>query len=178
MVDDEQLFRDTVIHLERGDFSLLDPLFADGPKNRIVAWHEAGRFTSEPKALAEALTCACFNGRTKVAEFLLAKGVDPAAGVGTGMSALHWAANRGQLEAVRLLLQWKAPLELKNMYGGTVLGCTVWSAIHEPKSDHVHIIEALIAAGAQLEPAGYPSGHPGVDEVLRRHGAKSNPPPA
>ena len=163
--------------LEHGDFSDLEPMFdkhpsLDGDKCRIVDWYEKGYFEGEPKALTEALTCACFLGRTDVAEFLLNEGVDPAAGFGTGMSAFHWAANRGNLDTVKLLIQRKAPLEQRNMYDGTVLGCTVWSALYESRPDHVAIIEALLAAGARIEEAEYPSGSERVDEVLRRHGAK------
>lgn len=87
------------------------------------------------------------------------------------MNAVHWAANRGQLEVVRLLLSRKAPLELRNTYGGTVLGCTVWSAVHEPKPDHVRIIEGLLEAGADAKQAEYPSGRVDVDAVLRRFSA-------
>lgn len=107
-----------------------------------------------------------------MADFLLKQGVDPAAGDKTGSNAVHWAADRGQLDTVRLLIERKAPLEVKNMYGGTVLGATVWSAIHEPRPNHFAIIEALIEAGARIEEAGYPTGSEAVDAVLRRHGAK------
>ena len=173
----DPVWRDAVRGLERGDFSRLAALFdkhpsVDGDKCRIVDWYEKGYFDDEPKALAEALTCASFLGRTSVADFLMNRGVDPAAGTGTGLSAFHWAANRGNLDTVKLLIERKAPLELVNMYGGTVLGCTVWSAINEPRVDHIAIIETLLAAGANIEEAGYPTGNEGVDEVLRRHGAK------
>ena len=94
-----------------------------------------------------------------------------AAGAATGLDALHWAANRGQLDAVRLLIRRKAPLETRSMYGGTVLGTAVWSAVNEPRPDHLPIIDELLTAGARLEDAGYPSGHGPVDAVLRRHGA-------
>jgi hypothetical protein len=172
---DDSLFLDAIRGLERGDFSRLEPLFIEDPslgsgQCTIVAWYEEGRFDNEPKALSEALSCACFNGRTRVAEFLMDKGVDPAAGDGTGMNAFHWAADRGQLDTVRLLIERKAPLEIKNMYGGTVLGCTVWSAINETRPDHLLIIEALIEAGANLDAAGFPSGNESIDELLRSHG--------
>lgn len=174
---DDQTWRDALQALERGDFSRLEPLFDKDPsletdKSRIVDWYEKGYFQNEPKALAEALTCACFLGRTGIADFLLSRGVDPASGTGTGMSAFHWAANRGKMDTVELLIERKVPLEQKNMYGGTVLDCAVWSSINEPREDHLAIIEALLAAGANVDEAGYPSGNKRVDEVLRRHGAK------
>jgi hypothetical protein len=176
--EDDLAFRDAARGLERGDFSHLEPLFVEDPALggrpcRIVEWYAKGYFDGEPKALNEALTCACFNGRTLVADFLLKKGLDPAAGANTGLNAFHWAANRGHLDTVKLLLECKAPLEIKSMYGGTVLGTAVWSAINEPRADHLAIIEALIVAGAKLNAAGYPTGNEGVDEVLRRHGAKA-----
>lgn len=172
-LSNDPVWRDALQGLERGDFSRLEPLFSNGDQCHIVEWYEKEYFDNEPKALAEALTCACFLGRTGVAEFLLNEGVDPAAGIGTGMSAFHWAANRGNLDTVKLLIERKAPLEQKNMYGGTVLGCTVWSARYEPRDDHIAIIEALLTAGANIDEAEHPSGNERVDEVLRSHGAKT-----
>jgi hypothetical protein len=166
-------FNDALHHLKRGGFSRLEPLFVDksGPSGRpqIVEWIEDGRLRDEPVALAEALTCACFNGRTVVAEYLLKRGVDPSGGSGTGLNALHWAANRGQLEAVRLLLRAKAPLETRSMYGGTALGTAVWSAVNEPRGDQLRVIEALLEAGARVDDAEYPSGREDVDALLRRY---------
>lgn len=169
-------FRDAILGLKRGDFSRLEPLFQESALTarstcHIVDWIRGKLFEDEPVALAEALTCACFLGRTDVARFLLDEGVDPAAGLGTGMNALHWAANRGQFATVKLLIERNVPLETKNMYGGTVLGTAVWSAIHEPKPNHPEIIQILIAAGASLEGAGYPTGHEKMDDLLLRQGA-------
>lgn len=176
---DDPVWCDALRGLERGDFSRLEPLFdslpaLEGGKCRMVDWYEKDYFEDHPKALAEALTCACFLGRTGVAQFLLNEGVDVVAGTSTGLSALHWAANRGHLDTVKLLIERGAPLEQRNMYGGTVLGCTTWSARHEPRSDHIPIIEALLVAGANIDESGYPTGNERVDELLRRHGAKES----
>lgn len=169
----DAVWHDAVQGLRRGDFSRLDPLFqnTNGVQPQIVEWVEQGRFRSHERELAEALTCACFNGRTEVAEYLLKRGIAPSGGAGTGLDAIHWAANRGQLEAVRLLIRHKVPLESRSMYGGTVLGTAVWSAIHEPRADHFAIIEELLAAGARVQEAGYPSGRDDIDALLRRYGA-------
>jgi hypothetical protein len=166
--EDESLYRDTVRGLRRGDFSRLESVFGDG--NRIVSWLRQGLFDGEPEALAEAFACACFLGQTELAESLLDRGVDPTAGAGTGMNGFHWAANRGNLATVEMLIRRGVPLETRNHYGGTVLGTAVWSAIHEPRPDHPAILEALIRAGAGLDAVGYPTGDRRVDEVLRRHG--------
>jgi Ankyrin repeats (3 copies) len=171
-------FADAVLGLKRGDFSRLDPLFredssSDGKTCKIIEWYEKGYFGDELGALNEALACACFNGRTSVADYLIKRGVDPLAGFGTGMNGFHWAANRGQLETVKLLIERKVPLEVQNMYSGTVLGCTVWSAVHEPRADHAAIVEVLLLAGAKVEAAEYPTGSARLDEVLRRYGARA-----
>jgi hypothetical protein len=168
--DNESAFRNAVQGLIAGDFSRLEPLFEDrnGRPCRIIEWCEAGMFASEPKALNEALSCACFVGRSNVVEYLLNQGVSPEGGSNTGVNGFHWAANRGQLEVVRLLIDRRAPLESRNMYGGTVLGMAVWSALNEPRPNHIPIIEALIRAGAKVDDVGYPSGKEPVDEVFRR----------
>jgi hypothetical protein len=163
-------FEEAARGLMAGDFSRLAPLF-DGLDCPIIRWYEAGLFVNEPKALEEAFTCACFNGKTAVVEYFLGKGLNPAGGANTGLNAFHWAANRGQLEVVDLLIQHQAPLESRNMYGGTVLGCAVWSAVNEPKPHHLKIIEALIRGGAKIDEAEYPTGNKELDDLLRAHGS-------
>jgi hypothetical protein len=167
-------FEEAVRGLMAGDFSRLAPLFRSSPETSpcsVVRWYEDGLFATEPKALAEAFTCACFNGCAEVVEYLLSKGVDSSGGANTGLNAFHWAANRGQLEVVKTLIRSTTPLETPNAYGGTVLGCAVWSAIYESKSDHLQIIEALLEAGTRIEAAEYPTGDQRVNEVLKRYGA-------
>jgi hypothetical protein len=170
--DDRAALDDALAGLRQGDCTRLTPLFGDPAhpsraESRIVDWVEAGAFAEHPDALAEALTCACWLGRTGVAAHLLDRGVDPAAGTATGLDALHWAANRGQLAAVRLLLARGASPETVSSFGGTALRTAVWSAIHEPRPDHLAIVGALLAAGARPERAGYPTGHARIDALLR-----------
>jgi ankyrin repeat protein len=174
----ESQFSEALTGLMNGDFTRLAPLFAsanDSP-SQIIRWLEAGLFRAQPEALGEALTCACFNGCVEVAGRLLASGLDPSGGAATGLNAFHWAANRGQLEVVRLLLRHGASLEVRNSYQGTVLGCAVWSAVHEPRPGHLAIIEALLEAGAIVREAAYPSGDAQIDALLRRLGAGGNDP--
>jgi hypothetical protein len=169
-------FARAVEHLRRGDFSLLEPLFADHTATlpcQVVRWFAEGRFREAPDALGEAFTCACFLGQTSVVKSLLAAGADAEGGVATGLNALHWAVNRGQLETVQLLLETRASLETRNMYGGTALGAAVWAAIHEHRPTHAAIIEALLDAGAQMQAVDYPTGVEWIDALLKRHGAAS-----
>ena len=170
MRDTDAALQDFISGMRAGDFSRLAPAF-EGEPPLVRIWSERNAFASAPDVRAEAFTCACFLGQTTVAQFFIARGVDPSGGAGTGLNALHWAANRGQVEAVRLLLQHGAPLEARNMYGGTALGSTVWAAIHEPQPTHATIIEELLRAGARVQDAEYPSGDPTIDAILRRYGA-------
>jgi hypothetical protein len=100
------------------------------------------------------------------------------------MSALHWAVNRGQPGTTNLLLKWAAPLEELNMHGTTVLGTAVWSALNEPRPEHLEIIDTLLRAGAKRENmrpvASYVEGPfrmlrkkrvGQIEAILARHGA-------
>ena len=167
---EQLLFRDAVHHLDAGNYSLLQDLLDQHRLSLIDLLVAAG----EPKVpMEQAFTWACMLGRTGDAAFLLERGVDPLAGNHTGLNGFHYAASGGHLDVVKLMIERKVPLEVKNMYGGTVLGQAVWSAINETRVDHVAIIEALLEAGAKVEEADYPTGNERVDEVLRRYDAKS-----
>lgn len=163
-------FEDARQGLLAGDFSRLDPLFITTPDtvSEIVRWHGLGLFAEEPRALAEAFTCACFNGRNEVVDYLLAQGVHPDGGQETGLTAFHWAANRGQLATVQRLIRAGASLETRNNHGGTVLGCAVWSLFNEPRPDHLVIIENLLRAGAYAGELPEATGDARLDELLRR----------
>jgi hypothetical protein len=127
---------------------------------------------------------ACEYGRNSIVDFLLRKGVDLCAQVDTGLTGLHWAAVGGQLETIKLLVERGAPLEERNIWGGTVLGQTLWSAINgDADIDYVPIIEVLIGAGAKIEDGslawlGQQEGRSfavkaQIAEVLRSHGSQT-----
>jgi ankyrin repeat protein len=126
---------------------------------------------------------ACEYGRNSVVDFLLQKGIDLNTQANTGLSGLHWAVVGGQLATIKLLLEHGAPLEARNVYGGTALEQALWSAINgDPAIDYVEIIDMLIAAGAKLEPGslawlaqqeGSASTKARLKALLGRHGATS-----
>ena len=127
------------------------------------------------RQLRAALKNACTWGRLNVVEFLWDKDVDFSGNQGDGQTPLHCAAIGGQLETVKFLLKHNAPLEVRNMYGGTVLGQTLWSAAHggDPKV-YAEIIEVLIAAGAKVPDRHVPVNKP-IDDLLRRYGSVPEP---
>lgn len=150
------LWQDTLRHLDEGNFTALEKMLGgpNGFEEQIIGWHKAGKFDTEPDSLAEALTCACMLGRLKTAKYLLENNVDPLAGIKTGLNGFHYAASSGRLEIVKLLIEKKVPMEVENMYGGTVFGQAIWSAVNEWKPDHAEIVEVLVNAGAVVD-VGY-----------------------
>jgi hypothetical protein len=88
---------------------------------------------------------------------------------------MHCAAIGGQLETIKFLLKQNAPLEVKNVYGGTVLGQALWSAAHggEPKV-YAAIIKVLIEAGARVPERHVPVNKP-IDDLLRGYGSVPEP---
>ncbi len=119
------------------------------------------------EALGKGFIWACAYGHNDIVAFLLDHGVDPASGADVDMTGLHLAAHEGHLDTVKLLLAHNASLEAKNVYGGTVLGQTLWSVIHHPMPEHREIVEALVAAGANVGDDWF-TGNRGIDELLLR----------
>ena len=160
--------------LRKGDFSNLEPHFQPPSEGSfapdVVRWHADGRFQHAPDALAEALTCAAFLGYVDVVRYFVKQGVNPSGGAATGLNALHWAANRGQLDVVDALLKARAPWKAKSSHGGNVLDTAVWSAIHEPRPVHQEMVILLLKAGATPENQTLPTGHAGIDGLFRQFG--------
>ncbi len=127
------------------------------------------------KQVQRAFLYACNWGRNNVIEFLLDKGIDLDDGGNGGQTGLHCAAIGGHIDTIKLLLKFNPPLELRNMYGGTVLGQTLWSAGHggDPRV-YTEIIETLIAAGAKVPARHVPVNKP-IDDLLRSYGSESEP---
>ena len=125
--------------------------------------------------LKEGFLYACECGRNSVVEFLVKKGADLATQSGDGQTALHRAVIGGHLDTVKLLLRHHAPLEIQNLYGGTVLGQTLWSAAHGGEPDvYIAILAALFAAGAKI-PKRHVPVNPRVDAWLAQHGSRAEP---
>jgi hypothetical protein len=127
--------------------------------------------------LEKALIMAARYGTNEVLEYLLDIGVDTAAS--DGMTALHQASGRADLEMVKLLLDRGAPLEKVNVFGGTVLDSTLWFAYHVTPEEFASraypaVIDILIAAGAKTDV--YPEMEQHIDEVYRRAGKKRRAP--
>jgi Ankyrin repeats (many copies) len=117
---------------------------------------------------------ACGFGRDEVVAFLLERGLDLATQDADGQTGLHWAAMCGRLGTIHLLLARGALLEVRNVYGGTVIGQTLWSAAHEVDPDaYIPIVEALLAAGAKLPERHAPISRR-MDGLLQQKGSEAD----
>jgi Ankyrin repeats (many copies)/Ankyrin repeats (3 copies) len=113
---------------------------ADDPRTRV-------------QILQPAFLWACEFGRVDAARLLLDNGADIRGQGDNGQTALHLAAIGGHTTTVHLLLERGAPFDVENTWGGNPLNHVLWAAVHhDPHVDYEPVIEALVAAGAPVEP--------------------------
>jgi ankyrin repeat protein len=98
---------------------------------------------------------ACQYGRISVVAFLLAKGMRVAARP-HGETGLHQAAYGGHPGIVKLLLERKAPVDVKDRrYDNPPLGWALHGWLYPPPEakhrNHVKVVALLVAAGATVD---------------------------
>ena len=103
------------------------------------------------KQLESGFLYACGYGRTEVAEFLLARGVDPDVTTSHGQTALHWVAYGPHVAVAKLLLQHGANVNAKDASGRTPLQWALRTLASELGPDEERrareLVELLRAAG-------------------------------
>lgn len=163
---------------ERGAYLGLEESAGLGQLNIVKNFFDE---TGKPKAgvtverVNAAFRYACGYGHTEVARFLLDRGTDPAGHSGDGQTGFHYAVIGGNLQTVRMLLKHNPPLESRNIYGGTVLEQTLWSAAHGGNPDvYVAILEALLVGGAKI-PERHVPVNASIDTWLAQHGSHAEP---
>ena len=124
------------------------------------------------RKLEEAFWSACKYGHTEVAECLLKRGVDIDARGGANNTGLMLASQRGRRDMVEMLLENGASVALKNDFGGTALGSTMYFLANHPvpDADYAGVIKLLLNAGSEFNFAGKTTGDDEVDDMLRKRG--------
>ena len=121
---------------------------------------------------------AAMRGDRGAVRSLLAGGADVNAAQGDGMTALHWAAERGDVDMADMLLQAGATVEATTRIGQ-------YTPLHlAARAGGAAMVERLVAAGAAVGAAtsngattlhlAAASGDAGAVEALLRHGADPN----
>ena len=145
----------------------------------------------------EELWAAARKGDAKEIEALLAKGADVNAKTAYGVTALHFAADKGHLDAVKVLLKHKASVNVKDtFYSSTPLSRSrgYWDVVLElimagadgasnmlvgaTKNGQTKVVEAILArtkvpeATLNAALAVVPAKNPEIAEALKKAGAK------
>ncbi|HVZ30025.1 MAG TPA: ankyrin repeat domain-containing protein, partial [Asticcacaulis sp.] len=118
---------------------------------------------------ARLLTQLAESGNRDAVANLIKAGVPVGARGDGGITALHYAAWRGDAGMMKLLIDAGAPLDVRdNMYNAPPSGFLHHGATHYGHGDYAQGARLLIAAGAG--DWDKPSGNPAMDAVLREKG--------
>ena len=90
-----------------------------------------------------------------------------------GYTPLHNAAWAGSGDLVELLIARGHPVDIHDPgYDATPLGYALHDCLvakRHPEGEFPRVVNALLQAGSSLQGVQFPTGHPGVDEVLRAY---------
>jgi ankyrin repeat protein len=97
---------------------------------------------------------ACEFGHTAVVDFLLRKGVKVDAKLRRGETALHWAAFSAHRDAVKLLLEYGAAVDvIDKTYQSAPLGWALHGWVTSPEQKpYSEVVALLVRAGAKPDP--------------------------
>jgi hypothetical protein len=127
------------------------------------------------KQMESAFLNACGAGRREVVEFLLERGVDPGSHNDGHQTGLHCAAYGAHVHIVKLLLEHRAPIDVKDAnFNATPLDVALWVWDHSPdravRERCYEVISLLARASAKLDPQQWDdpdSDQPGMLEKIR-----------
>ncbi len=117
---------------------------------------------------------AARNNNNAAVKAMLGRGFPVTALSQHGGTPLHWAAFHGNPNMVEEVLRHDPPLEARDrQFQGTAMGWLVHGALNPWRGistgRYGECARLLLNAGAQIEEASLPTGHDGIDQVLRRH---------
>ncbi|MGI9383925.1 MAG: hypothetical protein ACR2PO_12295 [Methyloligellaceae bacterium] len=117
---------------------------------------------------------AARNNDTATVRAMLVRGFPVTATSQHGAMPLHWAAYHGNPEMMRDVLDHDPPLEAHcRDYDGPPLGWALHGAVDPwpgiSTGCHADCVALLLDAGTRCEETVFPTGHEGIDAVLRRY---------
>ncbi len=115
-----------------------------------------GLIEALPPEEQDALVHAAAGGRAGAVRALLALGFDPAREGEWAGTALHQAAWRGHVEAVRALLEAGAPVDVRDrQYGSSPIAWASHGSVNcrEADDDYLAVVDLLLDAGSAREPS-------------------------
>jgi ankyrin repeat protein len=146
----------------------------DGERARRIVEEAPGLLADLGMSERHAFLRLAETGRTAVLAALLDHGFPADVRGPQGVTALHWAAWHGWLDAVTALLAHGADVAaVEETYGATPLGWAVHGSDNgpNPQGDYPGVVRALLAAGApatsELLPDVGDSGDPEIAALLR-----------
>jgi hypothetical protein len=126
-----------------------------------------------PQSAAHHLADAARNNDAAAVKAMLACGFPPTAKGQHGAMPLHWAAFHGNPEMMAEVLKYNPQIGAQDSeFQGTAMGWLIHGALGSWGSStkrHDVCVQMLLTAGSEVDEASLPTGHDGVDQVLREH---------
>jgi ankyrin repeat protein len=146
-----------------GDDARADAILAADP--RLVA--------GAPEKAMRLVADAARNNDIAAVTSMLRHGFPVTARSQHGAMPLHWAAFHGNAEMLAEVLRHDPPLEAQDrQFQGTPMGWLIHGALNPwgvSTGRHGECAGSLLEAGVRADEASLPTGHDGVDQVLRQH---------
>jgi hypothetical protein len=130
-----------------------------------------------PQSAARHLADAARNNNAAAVKAMLACGFPISAKGQHRATPLHWAAFHGNPEMLAEVLKYNPQIgEHDNEFQGTAMGWLIHGARGawgNSTKRHDACARILLSAGSEVDEASLPTGHDGIDEVLREHFMRS-----
>jgi ankyrin repeat protein len=153
---------------------LLDALWCgDDARGDAVLVANPQLVTRAPEKALHQVADAARNNNLAAVSAMLRRGFPVTALSQHGATPLHWAAFHGNPHMVADVLGYNPSIEAQDrQFHGTAMGWLIHGALNPWGSStgrHHQCAHLLLVAGAQVDEALLPTGHDGVDRVLREH---------
>jgi hypothetical protein len=153
---------------------LLDALWCgDDARSDAVLAANPQLVTRAPEKALHQVADAARNNNLAAVSAMLRRGFPVTALSQHGATPLHWAAFDGNPDMVADVLRYNPPIDAQDrQFRGTAMGWLIHGALNPWGSStgrHHECAHLLLGAGAQVDEAALPTGHDGIDRVLREH---------